>query len=44
MEYNSLFKMQLRKKLTTRAVMDKRIEMLEADIDKNNEKIDDTTR
>ena len=41
MEHESSFNKQLRKEITARAVMNKKIKMLEADIDENNKKIDD---
>ena len=41
MEHESSFNKQLRKEITARAVMNKEIKMLEADIDENNKKIDD---
>ena len=41
MEHESSFKNQLRKEITAKAVMNKKIKMLEADIDENNKKIDD---
>ena len=41
MEHESSFNKQLRKEITARAVMNKKIKMLEADIDGNNKKIDD---
>ena len=44
MQHNSTFNKQLRKKITARVVMKKRIKMLEADIDENNAKIFDLDR
>ena len=44
MEPNYSFKKQLRKELTARAEMNKCTRMLEADLDKNNEKIYEITR
>ena len=41
MEHESSFNKQLRKEITARAVMNKKIKMLEADIDENNKKVDD---
>ena len=41
MEHESSFNNQLRKEITARAVMNKKIKMLKADIDGNNKKIDD---
>ena len=41
MEHESSINKQLRKEITARAVMNKKIKMLEADIDENNKKIDD---
>ena len=41
MEHESSFNKRLGKKITARAVMNKKIKMLEADIDENNKKIDD---
>ena len=41
MEHDSSFNKQLRKEITARAVMNKKIKMLETDIDENNKKIDD---
>ena len=41
MEHKSSYNNQLRKKITARAVMNKKIKMLETDIDENNKKIDD---
>ena len=41
MEHESSFNKQLRKEISARAVMNKKIKMLEADIDENNKKIDD---
>ena len=38
MEHESSFNKQLRKEITARAVMNKKIKMLEADIDENNKK------
>ena len=38
MEHESSFNKQLRKEITARAVMNKKIKMLEADIDGNNKK------
>ena len=40
MEHESSFNKQLRKEITVRAVMNKKIKKLEADIDENNKKID----
>ena len=36
MEHESSFNKQLRKKITTKAVMNEEIKMLETDIDENN--------
>ena len=41
MEHKSSYNNQLRKEITAKAVMNKKIKMLEADIDENNKKIDD---
>ena len=41
MENESSFNNQLRKEITAKAVMNKKIKMLETDIDENNKKIDD---
>ena len=41
MEQYSSFNTQLRKEITTRAVMNKKIKMLKSDIDGNNKKIYD---
>ena len=41
MEHNSSFNKQLRKEITAKAVMNKKIKMLETDIDGNNKKIHD---
>ena len=41
MEHDSSFNKQLRKEITAKAVMNKKIKMLETDIDENNKKIDD---
>ena len=43
MEEDSSFNKQLRKEITARAVMNKKIKMLEADIDEINKKIDQIT-
>ena len=39
MEHNSSFNKQLTKRITARAVMNKKIKMLKVDIDENNKKI-----
>ena len=39
MEYDSPFNKQLRKKITARAVLNKKFKLLEVDIDENNKKI-----
>ena len=44
MEHNSSFNNQLRKEITARAVMNKKIKMLKSDIDVNNEKIYDVDK
>ena len=44
MEQNSSFKNQLRRKITARAVMNKKIKMLKSDIDGNNQKIYDVDK
>ena len=36
MEHDSSFNKQLRKEITARAVMNKKVKMLEVDIDENN--------
>ena len=41
MEHKSSYNNQLRKEITAKAVMNKKIKMLENDIDENNKKIDD---
>ena len=41
MEHKSSYNNQLRKEVTAKAVMNKKIKMLETDIDENNKKIDD---
>ena len=41
MEHESSFNKRLRKEITAKAVMNKKIKMLEADIDENNKKIHD---
>ena len=38
MEHESSYNNQLRKEITAKAVMNKKIKMLEADIDENNKK------
>ena len=38
MEHRSSFNNELRKKITARAVMNKKTKMLEVDIDENNKK------
>ena len=40
MEHNSSYNKQLRKVMTARAVMNKKIRLLAVDVDKNDEKID----
>ena len=44
MEHDSSFNGQLKKRITARAVMIKKIRLLQADIDKKNEKIDEISR
>ena len=44
MEHNSCFNKRLRKKTTVRAVVNKKKEISEADIDKNYEKVDEISR
>ena len=41
MKHKSSFNKQLRKEITARAVMNKKVKMLEVDIDENNKKIYD---
>ena len=41
MEQDSSFNIQLRREITARAVMNKKIKMLKSDIDGNNKKIYD---
>ena len=41
MEHYSSFNKQLRKEITARSVMNKKLKMLEVDIDENNNKIND---
>ena len=38
MEHKSSFNKKLRKEITTRAVMNKKIKMLKVDVDENNKK------
>ena len=44
MEHECSFNKQLRKEITARAVMNKKIKMLEVDIDENNKKIYDVDK
>ena len=44
MEHNSSFNNQLRREITARAVINKKIKMLKADIDVNNKKIFDVNK
>ena len=44
MEHDSSFNKQLRKEITARAVMNKKIKILEVDIDENNENIYDVDK
>ena len=44
MEHNSSFNNQLRREITARSVMNKKIKMLKADIDVNNKKIFDVDK
>ena len=44
MEHDSSFNRQLKKRISARAVMIKKIRLLQADIDKKNEKIDEISR
>ena len=44
MEHDSSFKNQLRRKITARAVMNKKIKMLKENIDENNRKIDNINK
>ena len=44
MEQDSSFNNQLRREITARAVMNKKIKMLKADIDGNNKKIYDVDK
>ena len=44
MEHQSSFNKQLRKEITARVVMNKQVKILQNDIDKNNEKIDEISR
>ena len=44
MEQDSSFNNQLRREITARAVMNKKIKMLKSDIDENNKKIYDVDK
>ena len=44
MEHYSSFNIQLRREITARAVMNKKIKMLKSDIDGNNKKIYDVDK
>ena len=44
MEHESSFNKQMRKEITARVVMNKQVKILQNDIDKNNEKIDEISR
>ena len=44
MEHKSSFNKQLRKKITARAVMNKKIKMFKDNIDENNKKNDDISK